>query len=138
MSPSPKATTAPNTAASWFSRVVWLGIAFNLLFIVPQVFAPDFINMAVDLPPGFSTIWNQAHGMMVLALSLFYIPAALDPLRYPAYSWLLVVSRLIAAGFWAYLSGSSPAFVSYLITDGAFGVIEGLLLQRALPLESKA
>src|ERR1700712_3088837 len=90
-----------NKAAVWFSRVVWIGIIFNLFFIASQLFAPDFVNVGVGLTPGFPTVWNRAHGMMVLALSILYIPAAVAPLRYPGYSWLLIVSRLAPAGFWA-------------------------------------
>ena len=121
----------------WFSRVVWLGILVNLLFIVPQLFMPDFINMNYNLPVGGSNVWNEAHGMMVLALSIFYIPAALDPLRNAGYSWLLVLSRLLAAGLWLCISRSNPAFLSALATDGGFGIVEGILLQLTLPEESR-
>ena len=141
MTPQPQlihAESLPNSAARWFSRVVWLGIVFNLFFVVTQVFAPDFINVAVGLAPGFPTVWNRAHGMMVLALSILYIPAAVDPLRYPGYSWLLVVSRLAAVGFWAWcLASGQGAFGSYLASDGAFCVVQGILLQAALPADQK-
>ena len=127
-----------NTAATWFSRVVWLGIVFNLFFIAMQVFAPDFVNVGVGLTPGFPTVWNRAHGMMVLALSILYIPAARDPLRYPGYSWLLVVSRMLASIFWAWcVSSGQGSFGSYLATDGAFCVVQAVLLQIALPKEQK-
>jgi len=33
-----------NAAAQWFSRVVWLGVVFNLFFIAMQFFAPDFVK----------------------------------------------------------------------------------------------
>src|SRR5690349_7363424 len=100
MTPRPQLSPQPNVAAKWFSGVVWIGIVFNLFFIALQVFAPDFVNVAVGLAPGFPTVWNRAHGMMVLALTILYIPAAVNPLRYPGYSWLLVVSRLAASAFW--------------------------------------
>src|SRR5690349_8075458 len=89
--------------ARWFSVVVWLGILFNLLFVATQVFAPDYINISLGVPLGTSTVWNIAHGMMVLALTILYIPAAIAPLRYPGYSWMIVVSRLLAAALWAYI-----------------------------------
>jgi cytochrome c5 len=130
--------TPPNQAAVWFSRVVWLGILFNLFFVAMQVFAPDMINVAVGLTPGFPTVWNRAHGIMVLALTILYIPAALDPLRYPAYSWMLVVSRLSAAILWAWcISSGQGAFGSYLAMDGAFCAVQAILLQVALPAEDR-
>jgi hypothetical protein len=137
--PQPFYSGSPlNSAARWFSRVVWLGIVFNLFFVAMQLFAPDSINVAVGLAPGFPTVWNRAHGAMVLALSILYIPAAVNPLRYPGYSWLLVVSRLAAAIFWAWCVASGQgAFGSYLAMDGGFCVVQAILLQLALPAEDK-
>ncbi|HWC00209.1 MAG TPA: hypothetical protein VG672_26055 [Bryobacteraceae bacterium] len=126
-----------NPYAKWFSRVVWLGIVLNLFFIVPQIFLPDYVNVSYNLPVGYSTVWNRAHGVMVLALSIFYMPAAIAPLRDPGYSWLLVLSRLMAAVLWAWISRTNPAFVSALVMDGTFGVVQGILLQLALPQESR-
>ena len=122
-----------NRAAVWFRRVAWLGILFNLGFIGLQLFMPDAVNVGVGLMPGFPTVWNRAHASMVLALTLLYVPAAVDPLRYPAYSWLLVLSRLVASCFWAWcLASGQGAFGPYLMMDGAFCVLQGVLLQAAL------
>jgi hypothetical protein len=126
-----------NKYAVWFSRVVWLGIVFNLLFVAAQWVAPNMVNVGLDVPVTTSTVWNVGHGAMVLALSLLYIPAAVNPLQYPMYSWLIVVSRLLAAILWATISVSNPAFIGALIMDGGFGVVEGILLQLALPERSK-
>jgi hypothetical protein len=123
-----------NPAARWFSLVVWLGIVFNLLFVAQELFMPDSVNAALGLPLGLPTVvWNQAHAVMVLALSIFYIPAALAPLRDPDHSWLLVLSRFLAATFWLIEWRSNPLFLSYLIADGSFGVAQGILLQLAAP-----
>ena len=119
-------------AARWFSFVVWLGIVCNLVFVGEQLFAPDSVNVGLGLPAGMPTVWNQAHAVMVLALSVFYAPAALDPLRNPSYSWLLVLSRFMATVLWLFVWKSNPAFLSYLIMDGVFGVTEGILLQAAV------
>jgi hypothetical protein len=128
----------PDKALVWFSRVVWLGIVFNLGFVAMQVFAPDFVDVGVGLQPGLVTVWNRAHGMMVLALSLLYIPAAMNPRGYPGYSWVLVVSRLLASVFWAWCIGSGQGgFGPYLAMDGAFTVAQGVLLQMGLPVEER-
>lgn len=122
-----------NKFAVWFGRIAWLGILFNLLFVAEQFFAPNMVNVGLGVPVTTSTVWNIAHGAMVLALSLLYIPAAINPLRYPAYSWLIVFSRLLAAALWAYIFTSQPGFLAPLIIDGSFGIAEGILLQSALP-----
>jgi hypothetical protein len=123
-----------NRAAVWFGRVVWIGILCNLVFVGLQFFMPDMVNVGVGLMPGFPTVWNRAHGAMVLALTLLYMPAAVNPLRYPGYSWFVVISRLAAAIFWTWcLRSGQGAFGSYLAMDGTFFLLEGLLLQVALP-----
>jgi Cytochrome c len=127
-----------NPASRWFSRVVWLGIVFNLLFVVQELAMPDAANVAMGLPLGLpNVVWNQAHALMVLALSIFYIPAALDPLRNPDYSWLLVLSRFLAATFWFIEWRSSPPFLSYLLVDGLFGLVQLVLLQAAVLPENR-
>src|SRR5712691_9165076 len=130
--------TPPNSAAVWFGRVVWLGIAFNLFFVLTQIFAPDFVNLDAGLTPGFPTVWNRAHGMMVLVLSILYVPVALRPMQYPGYAWLLVLSRLLAALFWAWCVRSGQGnFAPYLYMDGGFCVVQAVLLQLALPEENR-
>ena len=138
MTPTRNLQPATNGYARWFSRVVWLGIACNALFVAQDMLTPGFVNMGMGLPVGGPTVWNQAHAMMVLTLSIFYMPAALAPLRNPDYSWLLVLSRFLAAGLWVVISRSTPSFVSYLIMDGAFGLVQGVLLQKAVPAENRA
>jgi len=71
---------------------------------------------------------------------MFYAGAAADPLRFPAYSWLVALSRLIAAVFWLYMMRvtSYPALMrQFLFADLAFGVVLSLLLQLGLPADSK-
>lgn len=126
-----------NPYATWFSRVVWLGIVFNLLFVAEQFFAPDLVNVGFNVPITGVTVWNVAHGAMVLALSLLYIPAAVNPLQYPMYSWMIVVSRLVASVLWAFVLTTNPAFTTAFVSDFSFGIVEGILLQLALPARSK-
>jgi hypothetical protein len=130
-------TPTPNPSARWFSLVVWLGIACNMLFVAQELFMPDSINSGLGLPVGLPAVWNRAHAMMVLSLSIFYVPAALAPLRNPDYSWLLVLSRFLAAVFWVFIWRSNPAFLSYLIVDGSFGVVQAILLETAVPAGSR-
>jgi mono/diheme cytochrome c family protein len=127
----------PNTYAKWFSRIAWLGIVFNLLFVATELFAPNLVNVSLGMPVTANTSWNLAHAAMVLGLTVLYIPAAVSPLRFPAYTWLIVLSRLIAVALWWYLLKSTPGFIQCLVPDATFGVLEGILLQLALPQESR-
>lgn len=122
-----------NSYIRWFSRVVWLGILFNIAFVAAQLFAPNFVNASLGVPIGESTIWNVAHGAMVLALTVLYVPAAIAPLRYPGYTWMIVVSRFLAVILWLDIYRSSPGFLQCAIADGTFGIAEAILLQLGLP-----
>ena len=127
----------PNASARWFSRVAWIGILFNFVFVAMQFFAPDMVNVSLGVPVTGTTAWNVAHGAMVLALSLLYMPAAAGPLRYPIYSWMIVLSRWVAVVLWIILSRTTSGFIQCAIADGTFGLVEGILLQLALPQESR-
>src|SRR5579863_1665246 len=129
--------TQPNVFSRWFSRVVWLGILFNLVFVATEIFAPNLVNVNFGVPVTAVTVWNIAHAAMVLGLTLLYMPAAIAPLRFPAYSWMFVISRFLAVVLWASLMPSTPGFVQCLIADGTFAVAEAILLQLALPQESR-
>ncbi len=127
----------PNRWVRWFSRVAWLGIVFNLIFVVTEIYAPNMVNVSFDVPLTVTTVWNIAHAAMVLGLTLLYIPAALSPKRYPAYTWMIVVSRFVAVVLWASLMRQDHAFLQALIPDATFGIVEGILLHMAMPAEGR-
>lgn len=121
-----------NNYAKCFGRIVWLGIFANLFFIIPLCFFPQtllsFLNMQIPIP----IIWVRAAGLLLLEISILYIPGALDPYRYQATAWMSVlVTRgggssffLIAVLFF----GQSLGFLTIAIVDLLFGVVEGILL----------
>lgn len=128
-----------NGYLKWFRALTWVGVLVNLGFILPALFTPDL--METILGPGMvelSYVWVAAAGMLLMVATLFYIPAAKDPLRYRVYAWLSVVGRGIAAVFWIWqdfrweLPGSIETF---FITDLAFCLIFLFLLAKGMPPE---
>ncbi len=129
-----------NKYLRWFGRVVWIGILVNLALAIPAIFAPRLLGITLGLGAESSDVWLRNVGMLLISCSIFYAVAAHDPLRYPAYSWLVAISRLIAAIFWIYMMRVTayPALMrQFLFTDLAFGVVEGLFLQLGLPADCK-
>ncbi|MDY7093232.1 MAG: cytochrome c [Acidobacteriota bacterium] len=130
-----------NAYLKWFERLTWIGVAVNLGFILPALFAPDL--MEAMLGPGsmeFALVWVAYAGFLLLLASLFYLPAARDPLGFHVYAWLSVVGRGIAACFWLWQNGrwELPGPIqTFWITDGAFCVLFLVLLQLGLPAEQK-
>ncbi len=84
----------------WFCWLVWIGIAVNLPFGFLGLFAPNTLTSIFGLPQPASTVWVRDAGLFLIFISLFYIPAALDPFRYQFNAYLLVISRLCFAAFW--------------------------------------
>lgn len=119
--------------ARWFSRVVWLGIAVNVLFfVIPACFFPvqllSLLQMQIPVP----IIWVRTAGMLLFIISAFYVPGAIDPLRYRLTAWLSVFpSRAFGSTFFitsVLFFGQDLGFLSIALVDLFFGVVEGVLL----------
>ncbi|MEM9557959.1 MAG: hypothetical protein AAGC60_27115 [Acidobacteriota bacterium] len=134
-------TSSTNAWLRWFSRLTWVGVAVNLGFILPALLSPD--TLEAILGPGsteFAIYWVPYAGMLLLIATLFYLPAAIDPLGRHVYAWLSVVGRGLAASFWLWQNARwdlSGPIRTFWITDGAFFVLFLVLLQLGMPPEWK-
>jgi hypothetical protein len=124
-----------NPYALWFSRFIWLGIIANMFFVIPLLFFPEkllgLLNMTVPQP----VIWARAAGLLLLEISIIYIPGAMHPYRYRQTAWMSVlVMRGGGATFFfaaVVFFGQQFGFISIAVVDTFFGVTQGLLLYRA-------
>ena len=118
----------PSTpAAIWFSRVMWIGIVGNFLLAGPSLVAPAFVLSALGLPVPSVIMWPQFAALLLILLSLFYIPAAMNPDQYRASAVLAVASRLAGVLFFFLLHRDYWMFGAF---DLVFFVPEALLLWR--------
>src|SRR5262245_21331050 len=115
---------ATTSAGRWFSRVVWLGIAANLVLALPTIAAPDQVIAMTGLPTVTPNLWARFAGLLLILLSAFYAPAAIDPDRYRASAWLTVLSRLAGVVFFSF----EPAYRLLGAFDLLFLVPEAVLL----------
>lgn len=125
-----------NAYAVRFRWAVVVGILVNLTFALPGIFIPNAVLDLVGYEPAYQPIWPAFACVLLLLLSLFYLPAAVDPLRSRALAWLTVVSRLTGAVFFLLLWRAFPLFGGI---DLVFGVVQGVLLflaQRRGPDET--
>src|ERR671919_428008 len=88
-----------NTAERWFKRVVWIGIAANLALAFPTIAAPTLVIEMASLPTATPDLWPRFAALLLVLLSVFYMPAAIDPTRYRANAWFTVGSRLVGVLF---------------------------------------
>ena len=118
----------------WFCLVVLLRVIANWSFELWAVFGDGHGLLAfLRLGPQADLLWLYNYSILLMILSLFYIPAAYDPFRYRANAWLLVLGRLLPASTFliGVLFGYMPAgFLGLFLADGTFGVVELVLLLR--------
>jgi hypothetical protein len=86
-------------ATTWFRRVMWLGIGVNIALAVPTLLLPVRMLTTFDLPVPSEIMWTRFAALLLILLSLFYIPAATDPHRYRTVAVLAVTSRLAGVLF---------------------------------------
>lgn len=124
-----------NQYAKWFGRVTWAGIAANTLFIIPICFFPEWLLSLLHMTIPIPIIWVRAAGLLLLEISIMYIPGAMDPYRYKATAWMSVlVTRGGGASFFliaVLLFGQELGFLTIAVVDLIFGVTEGVLLYLA-------
>src|SRR5919199_1574449 len=131
-----------NAYAKWFSRIVWLGIVANLFFIIPLCFFPEALLSLLKMQIPVPIIWVRAAGLLLLEITIIYIPGAIDPYRYKATAWMSVLlTRGGGSTFFlcaVLFFGQELGFLTIALVDLFFGVVEGILLFLAMQTEQSA
>ncbi|MEH1969675.1 MULTISPECIES: hypothetical protein [unclassified Nostoc] len=114
-----------NKYAVWFRRIVWLGVIQDWAIGLPAIFAPNWLLELLHQRPSQDPVWTSFAGLLVVLLSLFYIPGANDPYRYTANAVLATLSRPPGVLFFFFL---------YPNVYPAFGIIDLVLCLFQIPL----
>lgn len=85
------------TSLLWFRISVAFGFAINMVFVIPALFAPRILESLIAVGTTNTLWWLQNVGILLLIISVMYIPAIKDPFRYLFISVLLVGARFSAA-----------------------------------------
>jgi hypothetical protein len=118
-----------NTFAVWFGRLVWLGIIANFGLAIPGLFWPEQVRALVGFPPASPLLWPRFASLLLILLSLFYMPGAINPFHYRANAYLAVISRF--AGVVFFFAGPSAYYLLGLY-DLAFAIPQAILLLLAM------
>jgi hypothetical protein len=116
------------TAGRWFRRVVWIGIFANLALALPTIAAPSEIIARAGLPTATPDLWPRFAALLLILLSVFYIPAGRDIDRYRITAWLTVISRLAGVVFFMF----EPSYRLFMYFDLVFLIPEATLLMLAV------
>ena len=116
-----------NKYAVWFRWAVFLGILQDWVFGLPGIFAPNAVLEFARVEPAADPVWPAFASLILILLSLFYIPGALDPFRYRPLAVLTVVARAAGVVFFMVLyQGQFPGWFGYV--DLVLTVLQGSLL----------
>jgi hypothetical protein len=136
--------SADDTVSVWILRhtiLVWLGIFLNALFIIPMLFFPRWFLDLFNIPLE-ELIWARASAGLLMIISVFYVPAAVDFARYRANACIAVFpSRAFGATFFflaVLLFGQPPGFLSISFVDAFIGSTTLYCLIRISKLERQA
>ena len=116
------------TPARWFRRVVWIGIVANLALALPTLAAPAQMIEMAGLPTAGTDIWPRFSALLLILLSVFYIPAGQDIDRYRPVAWFAVASRLAGVVFFI----GEPNYRLFMYFDLVFFVPLAILLVLAV------
>ena len=72
---------------------MWTGIAVNVTVAVPALFSPTTILELLRIEATATPIWVRFTANLLILLSLFYIPAAIDPVSHKYTAGLAVLAR---------------------------------------------
>ncbi|HYH58059.1 MAG TPA: hypothetical protein VD790_02400 [Thermoleophilaceae bacterium] len=128
MNPTPpdRQPSAPVGAyTTWFRRAMWVGIIQDWALGIPAIFAPERVLKMTKQRPTGDPVWSSFAALLLLLISLLYIPGAQDPHRYRRTAWLSVMARPPGVLFFLGLRrGTYPLF----------GIIDALLFVVQAPL----
>ena len=86
-----------------FRITVFIDVTYNLIFAFVALLFPEQALHMLGLKEAEPDLWPRFGAFMMILVSLFYIPGALDPLRYRATAWLSVWTHILALFFFAWV-----------------------------------
>jgi hypothetical protein len=134
-------STAQDSVSVWIVRhtiLLWFGIFLNALFIIPLLFTPRWMLDLFGIPLD-QLIWARESAGLLMIISAFYVPPAIDFGRYRANAYIAIFpSRTFGASFFFFavvLFGQPPGFLSISFVDALIGSTTLYCLIRIRALE---
>ena len=101
----------PDKSPVWLKRTLWLGILADWVLGIPALFWPEEVLELLGMRQTTDPIWTSFASMILILLSIFYIPGANQPYRYRYNAWMAVLARPPGVIFFLLLyRGIYPAF----------------------------
>ena len=118
-----------NSMLVWFRRVMWLGIVANIGVALFSLSQTGVLLEFLHLPEAQPLVWPQFAAFLLILLSGFYIPAALDPVANRFAAWFAIICRFGGVGFFLTIGGG---YLVFGLFDFVFGLPQLILLTLGL------
>jgi hypothetical protein len=128
------AAMAENGYLLWFRRVMWVGIISNIIVALVSIAETPSVLELLTLPPAEPLVWPRFAAFLLILLSSFYVPAALDPSRNLFSAIFAVVCRFGGVAFFSIIGGR---YIVFGLFDFVFGLPEAILLGFAFASSRK-
>ena len=122
--PATTHSTEPG-ALRWYRWLVWAGIVSNIAVSIVSIIYPAEVLAFVGVDPATPLIWPRLAVMLLALLSIFYIPAALDPCAHRFSAIFAVVCRFAGTIFFAIIGGR---YIPFSLFDFVFGAPQAICL----------
>jgi len=116
--------------ALWFRWALIIGLLKDWFFALPGIFIPNSVLAFLGSDIATFPIWPAFGFLLLVLVSLFYIPAAANPFRYQPNAWLAILARFAIALFFLVASAGGGLLLG--AADLILAVIQGGLLIMAL------
>jgi hypothetical protein len=113
------------TCLTWFRRVMWLGIAANIVVAGISIALTPAVLGWLQLPPAQPLVWPRFAAFLLILLSVFYVPSALDPGRNRFAAVFAVICRFGGVVFFLIVGGP---YIVFGLFDFVFGLPQAILL----------
>jgi hypothetical protein len=121
-------TGSGHAAANWFKTLMWIGIAANIIVAVISIIWTDAVLNFLNLDMASSRIWPRFAAFLLILLTIFYIPAALDPFVHRYAAAVSIMCRFAGVAFFAIVGGR---YIVFGLFDLIFGLPQAVLLAIA-------
>lgn len=132
------------TVSVWIARhtiLLWLGVILNATFVVALLIDPRWLLDLLGIPLR-QLVWARIAGGLLMIVTVFYVPAALDFGRHRANAYLAVFpARTFGAVFFflaVILFGQPPGFLVASLVDALIGSTTLYCLIRIKALEGRS
>jgi hypothetical protein len=112
--------------------VTFIGVLINIVgMALPFIFCPQWYLDHFGLPgEGGSIVWMRQAGLLLLYVSILYVPGGFDPVRYRMNVIFAILVRFTIGSYWLFLvfvEGRTRSFIKFGLLDTIYAVVNGIV-----------